>query len=187
MRKFTIMVFIIVFLCVFSRESMAGKNTLSLGGGIVFSPEYSDLLNDTYPDDNMYGGWFNVNLLLQREIIKGVTLGPKIDLLTDFVFGDFVNLIILSGVAGRLTLQSAPSVYLQVEMDYGYSHSGSSRFDFESETFAFGGTIGCIFNKGWQVEVGYLEIPVDAKLQKNSEVRKNVNLGGVLLRIGKSF
>jgi len=187
MKRTAILVSVIVLACACSQQSMAGKTDLSLGGGIVISPEYNDLLSDVYPDDQMYGGWLDLNLSIRQEIIKGLTMGPKVDLLADFVFGDFVNLVTLPGLSGRYTFQAAPSVYLQGEIDYAFSHSGTGRFDFESGTVAYGGTVGYALREGWYVEAGYLEIPVDVELDKTSEVRKNANLGGFLVRLGKSF
>lgn len=187
MRKIAIMVCVVIFLCSYSQECMADKTDLSLGGGIVISPEYDDLLNDVYPDDQMYGGWLDLNLSIRQEIIKGLTLGPKVDLLADFVFSDFANLVTLPGLSGRYTFQAVPSVYLQGEIDYAFSHSGTGRFDFESGTVAYGGTVGYAFREELYFEAGYLVIPVDVELDKTSEARKNTNLGGFLVRLGKSF
>jgi hypothetical protein len=187
MRKIAILFCAVLFLCMYSQECMADKTDLSVGVGVIISPKYNDVLNDAYPDDQMYGAWLDLNLSFRRELIKGLALGPKVDLLADFVFGDYVNLIALPGLSVRYTFQAVPSVYLQGEIDYAFLHSGTGRFDFESGTVVYGGTVGYVFREGWYIEAGYLEIPVDVKLDKTSEVRKNLNLGGFLLRLGISF
>lgn len=187
MKDNAITILAMALVCVCAQHAPASETELSWGVGIMISPEYHDLLNDAYPDEEMYGGWLDLNLSVQRNIIKGLTLGPKVDVLTDFVFGDFINLVFLPGVSGRYTLKSLPSAYLRAEIDYGLYHSGSGRFDFQSDTVAYGGTVGYAFKNDWHMEAGYLEIPVDVTFEDPAEVRENVNLGGYILRVGKSF
>jgi len=205
MRKIAILVATMVLLCASSRESQADEQNyfMDIGLGVMIMPEYNKLLNDIYAA-KMNGFAIDYKLSLQRQIIQGLTIGPKIDLAllaTEYnppgrAFRQDFNYVILPGVSGRYTFKSLPSVYLQAEIDCGLSQSGTGRYDFESWTVAYGAFVGYSFlvdeplpdhGANAYVEVGYLEFPVDVTLNDNSEVRKNINLGGYLLRVGVIF
>ena len=204
-RKIAILVSTVVLLGASLRESQAEEQNyfMEIGLGVIIMPEYNTLLNDIYPDQRT-GFTIDYKLSLQRKIIKGLTIGPKVDiglLTTDYAprgatFSEDLNYVILPGVSGRYTFKSLPSLYLQAEIDYGWSQSGTGRYDFESWTVAYGAFVGYSFllyeplpdhGANAYVEIGYLEFPVDVTLNDNSEVRKNVNLGGYLLRVGVTF
>jgi hypothetical protein len=204
-RKIAILVSTMVLLCAALRESQADEQNyfMEVGLGVIVMPEYNTLLNDIYADQRA-GFAIDYKLSLQRKIIKGLTIGPKVDfalLATDYgwqakkLSGDF-NYVILPGVSSRYTFKSLPSLYLQAEIDCGWSQSGTGRYDFESWTLAYGAFVGYSLmvdeplpdhGANAYVEIGYLEFPVDVTLNDNSEVRKNVNLGGYLLRVGVIF
>lgn len=203
--KIAILVSAMVLLWASLRESRAGEQNyfMEIGLGVIIMPEYNNLLNDVYADQRT-GFAIDYKLSLQRKIIKGLTIGPKIDLAlltTDYAprgntFSGDLNYAMLPGVSGRYTFKSLPSLYLQAEIDCGWSRSGTGRYDFESWTMAYGAFAGYSFlieeplpdhGANAYVEIGYLEFPVDVTLNDNSEVRKNVNLGGYLLRMGVIF
>src|SRR5450759_4275251 len=81
MRKIAILVATMVLLSASSRESRADEQNyfMDIGLGVMFMPEYNKLLNDIYAA-KMNGFAIDYKLSLQRKIVKGLTIGPKVDL-----------------------------------------------------------------------------------------------------------
>ena len=159
--------------------------------GINICPDYNDLLDDAYPDAEISGGygWLDLGIGLRWKAGDSLSVTPALGLLVNFVVGDesFMNSIILPRIIGRYQFGATPSFYVGAEANYNIPNSGSDRFDFESGGIGFGGVMGYRFEGDWNLEAGYLHIPVDVTPEGMSGTVREENMGGVLVRFGKTF
>jgi hypothetical protein len=156
-----------------------------IGLGFVVSSGYKDVLDDSYSDYNINGGygWLDIELGVRINITEKFSVTPGVDLLINGVSGaeSFVNTIILPSVAARYSFMTGSSPYISGEVNYGIPNTGGDRIDAESDGVGFGAGIGYEFDFGLGIEIGYLTIPVTVNNFRDED------FGGFMFKINGSF
>ena len=160
------------------------KIDITVGGGLVISPGYNDVLKDAYSHSSVSGGWgwLDMQLGVRFNATPNLSFCPSLDLLLNFVSGSdtYANTIILPSIAVRYMFQKAPSIYLTGEVNYGLPNTGGDRIDADAGGVGFGGAIGYALDTSMNFELGYVNIPVEIGT-------RDEDFGGVRLKVGASF
>ena len=160
------------------------KTDIVAGFGVIISPDYNDVLDDTYSEYSVSGGygWIDFQLGVQFKATEQFSITPSVDLLVNFGSGDvsFINTIVVPSISAQYAFKTEPSLYVRGEVNYGIPNIDAD-FDADSDGLGFGGALGYAFGSGVDIELGYLELPVEV----NDSSSKN--FGGILLKLKGSF
>jgi len=145
-------------------EAAADDVDVVIGGGIVISPGYNDVLNDAYPEYTVTGGygWMDLLLAVQFNASEQLAFTAGTDLFFNYVSGDlsFSSTIVLPSVSVLYKFKQGSSIYVSGQINCGFPSSSSSRIDLESDGVGAGGTIGWASGDAFSIEAGYVHVPV---------------------------
>ncbi|NTV45154.1 MAG: hypothetical protein HGB11_01195 [Chlorobiales bacterium] len=159
----------------------------------IISPGYNDAFTKKYAGSSGGIGWLGVGAGVKLLFSEEFNLTTGADFLISYVkFGTsssevsnlYLNYIILPKMVGRYLFTELPSIFVQAELNYNVPITGIESITFESGGVGAGGMLGYEFKGNWGVEAGYLYIPVDMVSQAGKD---SVNMGGFVLRVGRSF
>lgn len=183
MKLLTIkLVFTLAFLSL-SSLSLAQTN-FQIGGGLVLSPDYSDRIDELYPNYETTGGfgWIKLDLDILYGVTDQVDLNTRLSFAANFVHVDegpqeesYFNTIFLPGIGIRYHLNSA---YVYALANFPLPSTGSDFIEFENDGAGFEIGIGSSIGKKSYIEAAYLDAPF-----KMNDEKGNFG-GGVALSIG---
>jgi hypothetical protein len=171
-----------------------------IGAGITFSPEYREMLDDLYPDDEIYGGfgWVNLSAGVDIPLSSVFSIIPSATFYFNAVDAEseddfYFNTMVVPALAAKLKLSDAPdTLFLQGEINYGYASSGSDNIDDIEGGVGYGAAIGYQFDGGIDMSLGYSYIPVDVTYEYGGYWggdwdKETYNFGGVEFKFSKTF
>lgn len=170
---------LVLVLIVFTVCNILRSQDFLFGTGITFSTGYHDALEEAYkPDYELSGGfgWIDLNAGLRFELVSDLMLTPGISLLFNIAEGDatFINTITMPALSLQYFIGGS-DVYISGELNKGFIHIDSDRFNAESNGIGYGLGIGYEFYDG-DFEIGYSKIPAIV------DNRNTVNFGGLVLK-----
>jgi len=101
-----------------------------------------------------------------------------------------INTVIVPGVAARYGLGGHPtSFYAALDLGLVSPHSDIEGTKFESGGLAFGVVMGILFSEDFEIEVGYLRVPVDIKPEYYYYYSSSntANFGGPIINFKRLF
>lgn len=162
---------------------------IELGGGIIISPGYGNLLEDAYPRASSpgIGAWLDLQGGIRFRLTDQFSISPTLGVLLNYVIvsgggqdENYLNTIVVPSVSARYSFSKAPSLYVGGELNVNSPNTGSDRYDLKSDGLGYGGFIGYALAGGMNMEAGYLNLPVKTRFTKE-------NLGGIVLRASFAF
>jgi hypothetical protein len=170
----------------------------TLGGGLLASPDYKDLIDEAYDDYDVWGGYGWLDLTATGSIIVNdrFSYAGYVDWMFNFGAGDesFFNSVVIPGISTRYRFSENPSSgFLEAGIGYPIPSTDSDRFDFDSDGVSLRGEIGYEFSSNWEISLGYRYVPIEVELDSwdwwgdgSTEVRSE-DLGGIFLEFGFRF
>ena len=185
-------IFVLLFILLLPIASVYGqaparRTHIELGLGLLLSPEYEDVIVDTYSDAEASGylGWIELELGLAFYLTPNVQLIPQGNLLFSSITFEntlnlpssrFANVVILPGIEARYALsKKSPSLYASLAAHLVSAHSDLSRLTFASGGIALGGALGLAL-ANYQIEVNFRRVPVE--VFSGSPIVRTADFGG---------
>lgn len=172
-----------------------------IGGGLVFSPGYSDYIDDAYEangySDAGSGGWLDLYAGLefrpapQFGIIAGCDLWFNgVDASGGPLDETYYNMIVIPSLYGQLYFTESRMFYINGGVNFPLPESDSDNFDFESDGVGFGANLGVELANLIRIEAGYTYLPIKAKATSSNPVvggEEEYNFGGPQIRLLLAF
>lgn len=166
--------------------------------GVLFSPDYADVLDRAYPDaidTSGIAGWLELGVGLRYRASERLHISLGVDLLLSAVveenyYGDddsYTNTVVLPKLRVMYAFQGKGSPYLVLEANMPNPSTGSERYEFDADGPGFGIGGGYLFSMGSQVELGYRRVPVEASYPLQPLPNETVNLGGFYVNYLHAF
>ncbi len=172
-----------------------------IGGGLVFSPEYKDFIDDVYEsngyDDSGGGGWLDLYAGLefrpapQFGIIAGCDFWFNgVDASGGPLDETYANVIVIPSLYGQLYFTESRMFYINGGVSLPLPGTGSDNFEFENNGLGLGANIGVELASLIRIEAGYTYMPITAKTTSSNPLpggEKDYNFGGPQIRLLLAF
>ncbi len=186
LKGFSIL-FLIVLLCFLSTSANAARSPMDVNIGLdmIISPDYTDTIEDAYPEHEMSGGlgWLGMVLGVKFNVSKQLWLFANAELMFNYVTGDenFMNSIFLPSIKALYKFKPGESFYISAEVNKNYPETGSDRLEFDSGGIGYGAFLGYNVSHRTSFELGMLHIPVDVTYKPYGGTEEK-DFGGLTLR-----
>lgn len=187
-------------LCAASVAS-AQNAELVLGGGLLFSPDYGEYIEDVYDSVGYYdasgSGWLDlyggVEIAVDDQV--GILVGcdalfNAVDVSGGPLDETYANAVLVPSVYGQFYFMPERQVYINAGLGLPLPGTGSDYFELENNGLALGANMGVRFAEILRVEAGISYIPVEAKATSKNTVwagSEQYNFGGFQIRALLSF
>jgi len=181
----------------------ANRAELVLGGGLLFSSDYGEYIDDAYGSagysDAGGEGWLDLYIGVEIPVDDQIAVLLGCDALLNTVDAEggplnetYANLILAPSAYGQIYLTPKRTVYINGGLSLPLPTTSSDNFELENNGIGIGANVGVKLAEVFRIEAGYLYLPVTAKSTSSNPVyllgsQEDYNFGGFLMRALLSF
>lgn len=164
------------------------RNRFEIGLGLVEGSDYKKFMKQAYSNISGSGLWIYIELGYSINVFDYFYLTPRVNTLFseietitegfEFAPNKKANIILLPGISGRYyPLMSLPDLFASFDLSPVFPLSDVEKFEFNSGGVSIGAGVGYIFANRFELEIGYLSVPIQAQI--NYQPVNNTNFGGL--------